>query len=482
MEEFTKEEAIRLYNLFHDDMEAFVDFFCSDVATAKIPDFHREMYKALRDEDRAVIAAPRGFAKSTVAKLYLLHCALFKKRKDILLVSASQSLAVEHLRYLKLKIENDPKIELFFGNIQGDKWTENHIQIRHNDGTLINLRAIGAGAQIRGTRPDCILLDDMEKDDEVESEDQRKKLTVWLNKACINTLLEGSQLIMVGTIIHPLSVLCHVLETKTTWHRRKYQAYVDGREEKGKELWPEARTHEWLQNRKAEIGSWAFAAEYMNNPMLDESAAIKPEMIRYWSELPKDMNLVIAVDPAYSEDANADWKVASLVGISSSYNRYLVHYIRTHESLGDFMDSILNLYMQNKNQVIAVGIPDGGVEKSFFSSFLKRGEERGIFAPVVPLKNVFHAKTGASIRNKKSRIVAALQPLFEQGRYYIHENQIEAKDELLLIGSSRHDDLVDSLAYAEQLLQPPYERSKEDPYYEDQDDDSGLVGAYGIEY
>jgi hypothetical protein len=47
--------------------------------------------------------------------------------------------------------------------------------------------------------------------------------------------------------------------------------------------------------------------------------------------------------------------------------------------------------------------------------------------------------------------------LFEQGKYFIHPDHIEARDELLSIGSSRWDDLVDTLAYAEQILQPYFE-------------------------
>jgi hypothetical protein len=52
-------------------------------------------------------------------------------------------------------------------------------------------------------------------------------------------------------------------------------------------------------------------------------------------------------------------------------------------------------------------------------------------------------------------VVAALQPLFESGKYYINESHGEARDELLSIGASRWDDLVDAMAYAEQIIIPP---------------------------
>jgi hypothetical protein len=143
-------------------------------------------------------------------------------------------------------------------------------------------------------------------------------------------------------------------------------------------------------------------------------------------------------------------------------------------------DGIINLWLQNRNTVTAIGIPNSGVEKAFFDSFLKKCEERKLYPPVVELKNSFtQTGTSISIRGKKARVTAALQPLFEQGKYFINPNHIEARDELLTIGSSRWDDIVDTMAYAEQIL-CPYSMDKP----ELERDENGFVqenkeGAYG---
>jgi len=102
-----------------------------------------------------------------------------------------------------------------------------------------------------------------------------------------------------------------------------------------------------------------------------------------------------------------------------------------------------------------VGVP-AGREKEFFDSFIRISQERGMYLPVKELKNVFAAAGGKSIRNKTARIVASLQPLFEAGKYYIKKEHREAKDELLTVGFSRWDDIVDTLAYAEQIIQPVF--------------------------
>lgn len=449
---------------------------CKNIVPDSVPEFHKDIYRMIVKNNRVALAAPRGFAKSSiVSKIYPLWLALFAKRKDICIISASETLAVEHLRYIKQEIETSPKIKALWGDLKSSKWTENHLVLTNN----VNIRAKGAGGQIRGFRPDCIILDDIETDDSVESEEQRKKIKNWLFKACLNTLLPGGQMILIGTLIHPLSVLADLLDTPNGWEKKKFTAYKDGVEEAGHELWPEKRPHQWLQKRKSEIGSWAFSAEFMNNPMTDESAPIKTEMVRYWKELPSQLNLVITVDPAYSDEDKADFKVASLVGIDQQANRYLVDYIRTHNPLGEFIDSILNLYIRHKSLITAIGLPSTGTEKQFYSSFVEKANMRKVYPPVVELKHSFQSSTGGQIRQKKARITAALQPLFEQGKYFIHSNHFEARDELLTIGSSRWDDIVDTMCYAEQILTPYNVEKKDEVDRYGQPKKSSWSGNYG---
>lgn len=452
-----KEKKLQIAVTLKNDFEKFYKLIFDKAVTDSIPEFHRTIYNHLLSQDRVAIAAPRGFAKSKIVSVfYPTYCALFGIRKDITIISASEALAIDLLRQIKHELEGNQDILYLFGDVRSPKWTENHIILKN--GCVI--RAKGAGAQIRGYRPDCIILDDIETDESVLSEEQRKKLKDWLFRACLNTLLPKGQFIIIGTILHPLSILNDLLETPNGWTKERFKAYRDGVEKEGYELWAEARPHEWLQKRKAEIGSFAFASEFMNDPKLDSSAPIKDNQIRYWDDLPKQFSTVITIDPAYSDDDKADYKVASLVAIDHNLNRYLVTYIRTHAPMGEFIDSVLNLYLSNKTNCTGIGIPNSGTEKSFFQAVVNRANERKIYPPFVELSNTFITGAGKSVSNKKARIIASLQPLFEQGKYYIHPDHYEVREELLTIGSSRWDDLTDTLAYAEQILQPHWEEPK----------------------
>ncbi len=454
MTKLTKAEVEKVYAGWFANIQVFVEELFPHYLSHKSPPFHQDIYNLVRSHQRLILAAPRGFAKSMICSVfYPLWAALMDEKKDICIISASEGLATEWLRKMRREIETNEYLREFFGDLKSAKWTENHIILANNNKT--NIRARGAGGQIRGFRPDCIILDDIETDESVASADQRAKLRDWIFKACLNTLLPHGQFLWIGTIISPLALLQENLDANNNWKKRKFRAYI-GEHKKGQELWKDLWTHERLQERKKEIGSFAFASEYLNDPICNENAVIQQHHIRVWDKVPETCNAVIAVDPAYSDDERADYKTASLVNIDNLHNRYLETYIRTHRPSGEFIDAILNLYLQHRNKITAVGIPNSGTEKEFFRSVQRRAEERKIYPPFVELKNQFTTAGGKTLRRKHDRITAALQPLFEAGKYFIGGNHEEAKDELLSIGYSRHDDLVDTLAYAESIITPQY--------------------------
>lgn len=463
---------IKFFENAFSDVYYFAAHVTPNLLKFDVPEFHKEIYRLLPRRNRLAIAAPRGFAKSTITSvIYPLWLALSGVLyKNIMIVSASESLAVELLRKIKLELETNEIIQKFWGDMRTDKWSETHIILKGG----VSIVAKGAGAQMRGFRPDCLILDDIEDDEGVESEETRRKLKDWLFKACLNTLLPSGQFLMVGTILSPLSLLTDILETNNGWEKRKYMAYIDGIEADKNELWPSLWSHENLQKRKAEIGSYSFSCEYMNSPVEDGVLPIKDSQIRYWKDLPENLNYYIALDPAYSEGPTSDYKVAVLVGVDSHMNRYLAHYIRTRSMMTDYMDKVLSMWRMHSNDVIALGVPCSGTEREFHRSFTEFCNTKGYFPPITELKNVFKDGTNVSHRNKKRRIIASLQPIFEAGKYFIGEGHDEARSELLSIGVSKHDDTVDAMAYVESLVmnlgeEATLKEEKKRPWWEEEE-------------
>ena len=345
-----KKELQELFEACSKDFYVFVQVFLKRHLTSEVPDFHKSLYEEVPKHKRLAITIPRGHAKSYIISFfYPLWLALFRKSRDITIISASESLAIEWVRKVRFEIETNPLISQLWGDIKSDKWTENHIVLKMDEG--IHIRAKGSGGQIRGYRPQHLIIDDLETHESVASEEQRKKIKNWVLKDCLNTLLPDGQFIIIGTILSPISVLSDFLETDNGWKKIFLQAYIDGIQEEGNELWGAMWSHKKLQERKKEIGTNAFMCEFMNKPISDENSPITSEMIRYWKELPQQYSMAIAVDPAYADHDKADWKVAVLVAIDQNSNRYLVNYVRTHAGERTFFDGILNMWKMNKNNI-----------------------------------------------------------------------------------------------------------------------------------
>ncbi len=390
---------------------------------------------------------------------YVLWSICFKEFKKILIISASEAKAIDFLRTTKMELENNKLLISYFGKLKSKKWSDGHIITR----TGIEVQAKGAAGQILGYRPNLIVLDDIEDEDSSASKEQLEKKRKFIFKSCYNSLAKTgrNQIIWIGTILNHLCLINEYLENEQFhWVKRRYMAYVDGVEETGHELWAELWDHKALQERKAEIGSYFFSTEFMNDPTGNERAPINAGQIKYWdvepNELPPNLPAVIVMDPAYSEDEKADPKGIALISIDSRNNRYMEQLILTHVPQAEYRQLAFNLWMANKNRVTGFGVPNEGVEKGFFDGTAKELTRLNLPIPITPVANKFTNATGIH-RNKAKRTIAALQPLFERGMYYISKEHDEAKIQIVQIGTARHDEVTDLMTYAEQILEPNYE-------------------------
>ena len=114
-----------------------------------------------------------------------LHAVVYGYKHYILLLSDSSEQAEGFLDEIKTELEENADLIEDFGSLKGEKtWRSNGI-LTKND---IKVEAIGSGKKVRGRkhrnwRPDLIVLDDIENDENVNTPEQRKKLKSWFEKA-----------------------------------------------------------------------------------------------------------------------------------------------------------------------------------------------------------------------------------------------------------------------------------------------------------
>jgi hypothetical protein len=164
----------------------------------------------------AMFVEPREHGKTVRWSFaYVLWSIITGKTRYALLIGASADAVRENLVNIKLELEENELLVEDFGDQKGKVWRDDRIELQN--GSCI--QAKGSGASMRGTRfrqwrPDLIVLDDVLKDDAVESPSQRDKISRWLKRVVFN-LGKTAFIIWVNTIFHsddPVSRLMDEVE------------------------------------------------------------------------------------------------------------------------------------------------------------------------------------------------------------------------------------------------------------------------------
>ena len=234
---------------------------------------------------------------------YVLWRVLTGRAKYVLLIGASGDSARENLINIKTELEDNELIIEDFGLQQGKVWRDDRIELVN--GTCIQCK--GAGASMRGTRfrqyrPELIILDDVLKDDAVDSPTQRNKIHRWLKRVVFN-LGKSAFIIWVNTIFHnddPISRLFREVEAGTL--KRWIGVRLSCLRPDNTPLWPEYWSVEDFNEKKSSIGVAAFSTEYCNEPLSDEERIVCREWIEEhrYTELPERIKLrfYMGIDPA----------------------------------------------------------------------------------------------------------------------------------------------------------------------------------------
>jgi predicted phage terminase large subunit-like protein len=185
------------------------------------------------------VAAPRGFAKSTIKSLILpIHAILHQTERYIVIISATLKQAKLRLKNIKNELLTNEILKKYYDieipSGMQKAWTQQSINI--ND---VQVEAYSAGTEIRGIsykefRPTRVILDDAEDSSLVESGEGRAKLLEWFNEVIENLGDSYTILEVIGTLLHPESLLATLLR-RPDFQGKVYRAVMDFAEETG--LW-----------------------------------------------------------------------------------------------------------------------------------------------------------------------------------------------------------------------------------------------------
>ncbi|MFH1035264.1 MAG: phage terminase large subunit [Pseudomonadota bacterium] len=415
--------------------------------------FHRELIELLTPRGRAVVpvvvAAPRGFAKTTLVSFgYVLHQVLFAKRRFVVIGSDTADLAEDLCGYLRLELMHNQRLAQDFGPLcqttgsQGD----------FTAGPQVRLLARGSGQRLRGIkhgrfRPDLVILDDLENDKNVKNPRLVRETLDWIREAVYPALDPGGSLFIIGTVLARRSALATLLmspdEPYCRFTRRRYQAL----DPEGNSLWPQRHPVEDLLRQKSLMGSAAFNKEKQNDPKDDEGLFQEAWLRTYHPAEIEGKTLTVAgfLDPSLAAGESGDYKAVLSVGLDPVEQVFYVldAYIR-RSSIDQLMRAVLT--RQARHNYLIFGVEDNLFQRLLLDEFSRAARQAQV---VLPLRGVTH-------RLAKETRLAGLSPLVERGLVRFQPSQGDQAlllEQLLHFPSPNvHDDGPDALEGAVSLL------------------------------
>ena len=222
-----------------------------------------------------------------------------------------------------------------------------------------------------------------------------------------------------------------------------------------------------IEAAKRTLSSFAFKQEYLSSFDTNGSDIFKREWIKKGTE-PSEGSYVIAIDLAGFEDIAAgsqnksrlDETAIAIVKIADDGTWFVDKIEHGRWDIKKTCFNILNIIKEY--QPVAVGMERGTAKNAALSVLQDMMRQYDTYAHI-------HTLTHGN-KKKSDRIIWALQGRFEHGRVILNkeEDWSEFEDQLLMFPTKGvHDDLVDALAYIEQLaissFMPEYEEEDYSP-------------------
>lgn len=425
-----------------------------------------EQQKGVRD----VIIAPRGAAKSTLVSLiFLIWAALNGITHYTIVIMDAYAQAALALEAIKAELESNPRLAMDFPNFvgKGRLWREGEIVLKNN----VRIEGVGAGMKLRGRRhgpyrPDLVVLDDIENDENVRSIEQRDKLETWILRAVLKLgAADGSlKLFYVGTVLHHDAVILR-MGKKPGWHLKRFKALMQMPEDMGHwEAWEEVlrndgdvKAHDYYEKHKAAMQkgavlNWpdmqtleglmlqraesltAFATEQQGEPIA-ENAPFKD--LSYWVLKKADWIYYAAIDPSFGKKGKGRDPSALLIGaLDRSEQSPTLNVVEAliRKRLPDMIISD-SIALQREYHCQLWFVESVQFQEFFRTQLMDYAIKDGIYIPAVPVNNT----TDKALR------IERLQPAIAAGRIRFQSSQTTLIEQLTQWPNGDHDDGPDAL-------------------------------------
>jgi len=276
-----------------------------------IKDFHLEWFKLVQENNRVVILAPSGFAKSTLLAIaYPLWISFTQSNKQIMIVSKTLPQSLRLLEIARVVIEHNELLQELRPQNADKSWSKQALRTSTNCRIFVRPYSIN----IKGERVDYVILDEAASYDRPE---------IYLDYI-VPRLNPKGKIVLISTPESPVDLMARLNRPELEYVYRIYPAVVFVNGEK-QAIWPERFPLEKLGKLRLELGENYYEKNFMCNPKAEEENAIFTYAMiedcfdkdRAFSFATEGGNIYMGVDLAVSAGPRADYDcfvVVELVG------------------------------------------------------------------------------------------------------------------------------------------------------------------------
>jgi len=423
---------------------------------------HEETFEALDDDSiqKLVIKAHRGWGKTSIVNLsFPAKKILFQQCNLMVPISCSATQAVLQGENLKSELLRNTMIKSIFGNLRSSSFSKD--QWITETGVMVLPR--GSGQQVRGishrgSRPNLIIVDDIEDSESVRSPDQRAKLKEWFFSDVLKSVdaVGGWRIVVIGTLLHEDSLLANLMDD-SSWVSieaplcdEDYHSY-----------WPAWKSDDDIKKEVEEYERFGvldtWSREMMGIPIATKDSVFRPEYFKYYNDseldLAKNPNLqgIILIDPAKTVKLHSKESAIIGVGVDPVKAKIFVREVVSKRMYpNELYDEVFD--MSTRLAITRIGIETTGLHEYIIYPLKNEAIKRNRFISIDELKP---RKGGGEFYGEgKLARIASLVPFYRMG-YILHNRYNCGKLEAQLKGFPRSKllDCADAFAYLIQILE-----------------------------
>lgn len=415
----TELDKVNRISKLENNPEDWFKYYFPKYCSAEPAPFHIAATKRLLAHRRwyEVRAWSRELAKSARSMFEVLYLALTGKIRNFLIVSNSYDNACRLLLPFQMQLEKNLRVINDYGEqFNVGKWETGEFVAKCG----CSFRALGAGQSPRGTRneaarPDFILVDDIDTDEECRNPDRIRQKWDWIEQALIPTIsVSGdARILFNGNVIAKDCCIARAGKVADKFD------IINIRDKNGVSSWAK-NTEEDIDFILSKISTKSAQQEYFNNP-LSEGEVFKEIT---WGKIPpvnKFRNIIVYGDPSPSNSKNKAGSMKSVCAIGLLDNKYYLLNCRLdHATNSEFVDwfyeineSVKSTSVQLYNFVENNKLQDPFYEQVFKPLFAQKAKEKGYYLNIAP-----DTRTKP---DKFSRIEGNLEPINRSGRLVFNE-------------------------------------------------------------